>query len=102
MTRHSLGGCLLFASALLWAPLAVAVERPSQQYRGLYERVEMQALYADSKTFADALPRMAPQQIMADYRAQAPDDAALHSFVEAHFTLPRDPPAPPALHARSL
>ena len=37
------------------APLAEAAERPSLQYPGLYERVQMQRLFADSKTFADAV-----------------------------------------------
>ena len=45
---------------LLAAPLAGAAERPSLQYPGLYERVQLQRLFADSKTFADSVPRMAP------------------------------------------
>lgn len=87
---------------LLAAQLAGAAERPSLQYPGLYERVQLQRLFADSKTFADAVPRMAPEQVMADYRAEAPGDAALRSFVERHFMLPQESPPPPALHAGSL
>ncbi|AXQ31662.1 alpha,alpha-trehalase TreF [Solimonas sp. K1W22B-7] len=76
--------------------------RPSEQYPGLYERVQMRQLFADSKTFADAEPRMAPERILEAYRKEAPDDAALRNFVERHFLPPVDGAAPPALHATSL
>ena len=48
------------------------------------------AIYADGKTFADAVPRAPPQAILAEYRAAQPDSAeALRRFVNAHFTLPQ-------------
>ena len=52
-------------------------------------------LYGDGKVFADAVARVAPAEMIADYAVAAPlDDADLRSFVAERFDLP--PPDPPA------
>lgn len=58
----------------------------------LFTAVQTAALFDDGKTFADAVPRAAPETILADYRAAPPATrAALESFVAGHFTLPAEP-----------
>jgi alpha,alpha-trehalase len=72
-------------------------ERPAALFGDLFARVQTEAFYPDSKTFADATPRAAPAQILADYRAETPRTREeLAAFVAAHFDLPSDqsPPAP--------
>ena len=62
---------------------------PQDLFDGLFVAVQAAGVYADGKTFADAIPMMAPPQILADYRRERPDTAeALRSFVAAHFRLP--------------
>ncbi|HVT34610.1 MAG TPA: alpha,alpha-trehalase TreF [Nevskiaceae bacterium] len=77
--------------------LAQPVPSPSQQYGALYAQVETQSVFADSKTFADAVPRAAPAAILRDYRAQHPATREqLRAFVRAHFILPDDGATAPA------
>ncbi|MFL9841612.1 alpha,alpha-trehalase TreF [Sphingomonas sp. ST-64] len=65
---------------------------PAQLFGPLFAQVQMRQLFADGKTFVDAVPRHDPQAILADYRAHTPrTDAALRAFVLANFDLP---PAP--------
>lgn len=65
--------------------------QPSALFGKLFATVQERGLFADSKTFADAIARRAPQAILHDWQAEAPaDDAALAAFVEANFILPRD------------
>lgn len=62
---------------------------PSILFDGLYQKVEMQGLFADQKTFADALPDAPPAAIMTQYRRQsARPGFRLDAFVAGHFTLP--------------
>jgi len=62
---------------------------PSELYGELFASVQEAALFADSKTFADADPRRDPAAILADWRRDPPrDPAAMRTFVEANFTLP--------------
>jgi alpha,alpha-trehalase len=87
-------------AALLFAALAncaappretAAPQRqpPSALLGELYARVETEAVFPDSKTFADSAPREAPAAILAQYRADPPaDHAALAAFVAAHFDAP--------------
>src|SRR5437899_1025037 len=90
----------LLVAAALTAGAASArppLASPADLYGELYTRVEMEGLYADSKTFADATARAPAARIMSDYRAQRlPTRAALADFVSAHFTLPQDAALPPA------
>jgi alpha,alpha-trehalase len=62
---------------------------PQELFGGLFSTVQLSGIYADSKLFADAVPKSAPEQILAQYGGQRPDSAAaLRAFVEAHFMLP--------------
>lgn len=72
---------------------AAARLTPREIFGALFERVQLQRVFADGKTFADAIPTRSPQAIMADFRTLDPrsnDD--LRAFVAANFDLP----APPA------
>jgi len=69
----------------------MSMPQPSDLFGDLFTTVQEHGLFADSKTFADAVPRRAPEAIAQDWKAQAPaDDAALRAFVEANFTLPSE------------
>jgi len=66
---------------------------PQALFGELFVAVQTAAIYADGKTFVDAVPREAPEAILARYRAERPDSpAALERFVKAHFALPTEPP----------
>jgi alpha,alpha-trehalase len=90
----------LLAAAAVCALETSAPLPPSQRFGELFGRVQTEALFADSKTFADALPRHPPDEILAAYREERPRDrAALRAFIDANFRLPADiavPAAPPA------
>jgi alpha,alpha-trehalase len=71
---------------------------PQVLFKDLYDAVQTAAIYPDSKTFADALPDAAPEQILAQYHASRPASApALKRFTEAHFLLPQQGSAAPLL-----
>ena len=64
---------------------------PSALFEELYVRVQSERLFADSKTFADAVPKKPPAEILADFRARSPGSrAALTAFVRERFALPGD------------
>src|SRR5688572_32608018 len=50
------------------AGVAADVKTPAELYGELFERVQLERVYPDSKTFVDALPVRSPDQIMAEYR----------------------------------
>ena len=79
---------------------------PSELYGDLFVEVQERRIFGDNKTFVDAVPLRAPEQIMADYRAAPPADAeALRAFVLANFSVPGiAPTAPLALreHIKAL
>jgi len=63
-------------------------------YGELFHDVQMQAVFTDSKTFADCLPIGRPEEILARYELQKQHpDFSLPRFVQLHFKLP---PAPGA------
>ena len=74
------------------APAAAAATAPATPqilFKGLFDAVQNAPLFADSKTFADAVPKISPEEILARYRDAAPaSPQALKSFVAANFTLP--------------
>lgn len=81
----------LSGAALMIATVSVAQAQtsPADLYGPLFERVQMGKLFPDGKTFVDAIPRTAPDAIMAAYRQQQPADKdALRAFVLAHFSVP--------------
>jgi alpha,alpha-trehalase len=81
-------GCL----GLCFVGLAAAapeVPTPAELYGELFERVQLSAVYPDSKTFVDALPNRPPEQVMAEYRKQrARADFDLRVFVGERFAAP--------------
>lgn len=59
----------------------------------LYEDVQQSALFADSKTFMDAVPKEQVQQVVEVYRAKKQGSSFdLASFVADHFALPKEQP----------
>jgi alpha,alpha-trehalase len=72
-------------------PVAAAAvhETPQILFKDLFDAVQNAPLFADNKTFADAVPKISPEEILARYRDAAPaSPAALKIFIEANFTLP--------------
>lgn len=66
-----------------------APQSPARLYGELFERVQAARLFPDSKTFADAVARAAPADILRDYQAAKDDaDFSLEKFVAAHFEIP--------------
>ncbi|HEY6877839.1 MAG TPA: alpha,alpha-trehalase TreF [Polyangiales bacterium] len=92
----------LLVSALVGCrPTAVLEPRsPSQLLGELYADVASAGLFADSKTFADAVPREAPAALLARYRAErTSQDFSLARFIDQHFQIEgavEPPPAPRA------
>ena len=66
---------------------------PSDRYLELFEDVQNQHIFADSKTFADCAPKYDPVDILILYRklARREQDFSLRRFVEDHFYLPEAP-----------
>jgi len=67
----------------------IAPPPPSQVYGALFERVQTERIFADSKTFADSVAKSAPAEIARRYDAQR-DRAgfSLEQFVSENFTAP--------------
>ena len=62
---------------------------PARDLGALYHDVELAAVFPDSKTFADARPRQAPDEISARYDVERRSPGfSLKTFVEQHFALP--------------
>ncbi|HUB88489.1 MAG TPA: alpha,alpha-trehalase TreF [Dyella sp.] len=62
---------------------------PADRYRELFVDVQMNRVFADSKTFVDCAPLGAPERILALYRDQRGEpDFDLAAFVHAHFEVP--------------
>jgi len=73
-------------------PAAASPLSPQELFKELYSAVQMARLFGDSKTFADATPTSAPQEILARYREERPESAeAMKAFVLGHFALPPEP-----------
>jgi alpha,alpha-trehalase len=62
------------------------VQTPAELYGELFVDVQTQAVFADSKTFVDAVPNRSPQEILQDYRREKADQAFdLPAFVAREF-----------------
>src|ERR1041384_4291270 len=93
MNSHP-GRCAAFLCASLLAVAAFARELPpappSQIYGELFQRVQTERLFPDSKTFVDATPLLVPAELMSRYEAQKQRaDFSLRKFVDEHFTIPQ-------------
>src|SRR6266571_5186714 len=63
---------------------------PAHDLGSLFQAVQLSGMFEDSKTFADARPRLAPAEITARYGpARGAPQFNLRQFVEEHFELPR-------------
>ncbi len=59
---------------------------PADRYQELFVAVQMQRVFADSKTFVDCAPRQHPERILEAYRAQNGQPGFdLRGFVLEHF-----------------
>ncbi|MEO1969609.1 MAG: alpha,alpha-trehalase TreF [Sphingomonadaceae bacterium] len=81
-------GTLALVSALALIAASDVVS-PEEIYGTLFRQVQLDHVFDDGKTFADAAPKRDPQAILADYRASPPmDKTALKDFVLANFIVP--------------
>ena len=74
-------------------------EPPDQPLAPLFQQVQRAHLFADQKTFADAVPHQPAAAVLADWQtAQRQPGYTLRDFVATRFTVPGDAPAyvPPA------
>ena len=71
-------------------PTPADLSTPADRYQDLFEAVQLQRVFADSKTFVDCVPEEEPEQILAAYRAQRGRSGFdLAAFVHAHFAAPQ-------------
>jgi len=69
------------------------IDTPEETYGALFTAVQSVRTFPDSKTFVDAVPRSAPERILAAFhRARFEPGFDLRRFVEMNFELPRQPP----------
>lgn len=67
------------------------IKGPDKIYGKLFDIVQSQHLFPDSKTFVDAIPNASVASILRDFAAADKDDRdALRAFVLDNFTLPDD------------
>jgi len=66
-----------------------AASPPQVLFGNLFVAVQSAKLFPDSKTFADAVPKSAPEEILARFNAAKPvSREALQAFVAENFVLP--------------
>ncbi|WP_342454526.1 trehalase family glycosidase [Sphingomonas sp. H160509] len=71
------------------APVSTtAIRSPMDVYGPLFQAVQQGHVFADGKTFVDAVPKRAAEAIMADYARTKPAGPALKAFVLANFVVP--------------
>ncbi len=77
-------------AASLWlSPSALAQRSPADLFGPLFAQVQAGHIFPDGKTFADAVPKRSPEEILAAYRRLETHDAAtLRTFVLANFSVP--------------
>ncbi len=68
---------------------ATAAATPQLLFKNLFVAVQNEQLFPDSKTFADAVPKSAPAEILSRFDAAKPQSReALQAFVAENFVLP--------------
>lgn len=65
------------------------IPTPADLYGALFAEVQMRGVFADGKTFADAVPLANAADICADFAAVMPGDRDLGDFVRQRFALPK-------------
>ena len=96
------GAALSAAGLADAAQTYVAPAPPSDVYGELYRAVQLNRIFPDSKTFADAVPRGSPASIAREFSAHPPPDAeSLKRFVSRYFDLPQAVVAKPDGTARN-
>lgn len=80
------------SSALKTEEKSVSILPPEELYGDLfYEVQENENLFADSKTFVDAVPRIAPREIRENYAEEQPEtNAELKDFINQNFRIPEE------------
>ncbi len=87
--RIILLGVVLLLNSCRTQPQQPTAYVPDQALGPLFEAVQMQSVFRDSKTFADCAPRQAPEDILAQYQAEKSQTGFnLRTFVLAHFDVP--------------
>ena len=92
---RSKGVSSIFASLLLLLTLScqqtekAPPPNPEAEYKTFFQQVQMAHIFEDSKTFADAVPRYTPEEILERYQNQSSQaDFDLQSFISANYILP--------------
>jgi len=66
------------------------METPDIRFGALFEAVQTQAIFPDSKTFVDCTPKFSTQEIMDNYdQAKTGENFSLKAFVTDNFELPK-------------
>ena len=96
--RRALRAYALVALLAAWLPLAAYSreppaaaypEPPQALFKDLFVAVQTGGVFGDGKTFVDAVPREAPDDILAAFdAAHSSSPAELRAFVERYFSLP--------------
>ena len=57
----------------------------------LFKKVQIEALYPDSKVFADAIPKVSYGEILAQYQLYIKNQSSvnLKAFIDEYFTIPQ-------------
>lgn len=62
------------------------MQTPDKLYGELFEAIQLSAIFQDSKTFVDLIPRFSPQKILEDFRKEKSEsNFDLKVFVENNF-----------------
>jgi len=80
--------CFLFISSHVFAQKELS---PRATYPDLFEKIQLASIYPDSKSFADAIPKMPPSEIMKAYKSQKDlKEFNLKAFVDKYFSMPEN------------
>jgi alpha,alpha-trehalase len=86
-------------------PATTTPQPPQVLFKNLFVAVQSAKLFPDSKTFADAVPKSSPTEILSRFDAAKPaSHEALQAFVADNFVLPAQVsgPAPPTAEPVSI
>lgn len=80
--------CFVIISGQLFAQKDLS---PRQIYPGLFEKIQLEKIYPDGKSFVDAIPKMKPAEIVSAYQKQKDlNEFNLKKFVAEHFSMPEN------------